>query len=114
MSKIDIHELIVGESYYIFSKSYSQDIVIGIFEKIEHIPNYYKPNMFVIYFSEIFNLNKKDIYGKSIGSGSRHNYWYEFGVINKIKYYKKIEKLYHDATNIKLQSIIGDIHFKWI
>ena len=116
MSKIDIQELNVGESYYIFSRSYPNDIMIGIFEKIENIPNdsdYFIPDMYVVYFSNIFNLSSKEIYGKSFGAGSRHNFWFDFGIINKIKYNKKIEKLYNDATNIKLQSIIGDVYFKW-
>lgn len=112
MELITSKELIPGEKYYIQSVQDKQSRQMGICKKVVHIDD----DKYVIEFSDISEIKKKNGYGHSglhHGEGSRHSYWFKFYRIHYIEYTKKIQKLYTKSINLYLQQIIGDSNFVW-
>lgn len=68
----------------------------------------------IVYFKDIYYINKSIHIHPSISNeGVRHSKWFNFYLPENNIFEKRKNKLYLDATNIKLRDIIGDPYFIW-
>lgn len=112
MEKIQAHQLIPGEAYYIKSLQNENARQIAICKKVNCVSD----DKYSVEFTNISEIKKSNGYGHSglhFGKGSRHCYWFSFYKVYSIKYKKKMEELYKNATNTYLQQITGDYNFHW-